>query len=302
VRGFGVLEAVMHDVRKGWRWRGFAVLCLIASSRWILEDAWPAVGSSLRSEAWACAVLAVLTFAGALGLRRQRPALESGLTLLAVGGGVLAAPSFGVVLGGAAGDSFNRTVALCFVPVIVIVLSGIWSDGAFSPSFWPGLAGLGGALLVFPLVLPSSVVGYVGLLAPAIVVGAACVACRRVARGVPGEWSAALLFTGGAVCLGLLEARHAAPIDGALPFPFAAVGIDIVLTALTVFVVLRTDAMRYAARYFVVPLLTIVEGLLVLREGVTLRLGAGIALLAVAAAALLTTRRDGDRSSSLGLT
>lgn len=292
---------VVRKKKGSWRW--FAILCLIASSRWIFENRYPEVGSTLRTEAWSCGILAVLTLAAALAGKRRRPTLQESVRLMIIGGGLLAVPAFGVLLGGAAGDSFNRAVALCLVPVIVLVLSGVWSDSAPSAlSFWPGLVGLGGAMLVFPLMMPTNVFGYVGLLAPPVVVGAACVACRKIAKDIPGEWSAAMLLAGGAIALVLMEARRVFGTDVApMEFPWGAVAIDVVVSGFTVLVVLQIDAIRYASRYFVIPLLTIVEGLLILREGVTFRLCVGLALLVVASAALLRGRDYGDSPAGLGL-
>ena len=65
-----------------------------------------------------------------------------------------------------------------------------------------------------------------------------------------------------------------------------AVGLDILLAWLTIRVVLRLEPPQYASQYFIVPLLTIVEGVLLRISGMSLRLaGAGL-LLAVAAAVL----------------
>jgi hypothetical protein len=296
----------MSEARKGgdrrWRW-AFAALCLVAGSRWIFADEWPQTASSLQAEAVACWIAALLAFAVAGGRLRTRPDALSGLKLLAIGGGLLAAPALGAVFTGPASEPFNRTVALCFVPIIVAVLSGIWSgDAASSSSLWPGLAGLGGALLVFPLVLPSGMLPYIGLLIPPIAVGAACAACRSVSREVAAEWSAALLFAGGGICLALMEtARLATSHMAAPPLSAWAVGINLLLVALTVFVVLQAEAAHYVSRYFVIPLLTIVEGVLIFRSGITLRLCVGMALLVVSTVVLVRVRGTDAESSQLRL-
>jgi hypothetical protein len=293
------VEATVR-VPEGWRWKAaFAVLCVLASSRWILADQWEAMGSTLRTETWACGLAAFVAAAVAIGERRRLPSVWIVVELLAIGGGLLAAPELGAVLHGAASGSLDRTIALCFVPVIVMVADGIWSEGGSAASLWPGLAGLGGALLVFPVALPSNVLGWVGLVVPPIAVSAACVACRRVAREADAVWSAALLLAGGAGCLALMGAALGGFAVQA--FSVWAVVLDLLVAAVVVFVVLRVDALRYISRYFFVPLLSIVEGLVLLRSGATLRQGFGLALLAAGGVALLRGRGTDGGTSGLRL-
>ncbi len=289
-------EMSLSEGRKsGWWWWAFAGLCVLAGSRWISSDEWPQTASTLSTEAWACWVAALGSFALA-GLRKPGlPARASALKLVAIGAGLLAAPALGAVLSGPAAQPFNRTVALCLVPVVVAVLGGIWGEGGMG-RLWPGLVGLGGAMLVFPLVVPVKVVDYVWLLVVPLAVGAASAGLARAAKGVAAEWCAAMVFTGGAVCLGLLEAvRLERTGVVAAPVTASAVGINVVIAVLTVWVFVQGEAMAYVARYFLVPLITIVEGVLIFREGVTGRLVVGVGLLAVGTGALLwSRRREGD--------
>jgi hypothetical protein len=281
---------------------GFAVLCLLASARWILADQWPLMGSTLRSEAWACGVAAMVAVGVAVARRRRFPGVWNVVELLAVGASLLAAPALGAALTGAAGAALNRTVALCFVPVLVTVLGGIGNESGVSASLWPGLAGLGGALLLFPVALPSTVLGWVGLAIPPLAVSGACVGLRGVSRGVAAEWVAALLFAGGGVCLALMEAARG--VSSGVPaqaFSVWAVGLDAVVAGLAVFVVMRMEPLRYVSRYFVVPLLTIVANLAILRPYVSFRQWVGLVLMAAAALALVRMRGTGGGTSMLDL-
>ena len=140
------------------------------------------------------------------------------------------------------------------------------------------------------------------MLAPPVVVSVACVGCRRVARGAAVEWSAGMVLAGGAVCLVVIEVGRA--VSSGVPaqmFSVWAVGIDLVLTGLVVAVVLQMEALRYAARYFAIPLLTVVENLVVDRAGMSLRLGSGMVLLAWGAVMLLRTRGTEGGTSQLEL-
>ena len=278
-------------MQRGSAWRtqaAFAFLCLVAASRWIFSEAWPQSVSTLRSEAWACGLLAVIFAAAAVVHRRPLPGLRSSVQIVVLGACLLAMPAIGAAFHNAAADSLNRTVAFCLVPVIVAFFGGIMSAEIESaPRLWPGLAGLGGALLIFPLFIPSSPWAYAGLVLPAIALGAAVACLRRAACTLSAAWSAALLLGGGGGCLALLEL--ALRTTGGSPrstVSMGAVGLDILLAWLTIHVVLRLEPLQYASQYFIVPLLTIGEGVLLRVSGMSLRLaGAGL-LLAVAAAVL----------------
>jgi hypothetical protein len=108
-----------------------------------------------------------------------------------------------------------------------------------------------------------------------------------------------LLLAGGAVCLSLMAAASGGV--AAESFSVWAVVLDLVLVMAVVFVVLRVDALRYASRYFFVPLLSIAEGLILLRSGVTLRQGFGLALLAAGGLALVRGRGTDGGTSGLRL-
>ena len=117
-------------MRVHWWKAAFVVLCVVASSRWILADQWEAMGSTLRTGAWACGLAAYVAAVVAVAEKRRLPRMWSVVGLLAIGGGLLAAPELGAVLHGPASGALDRTIALCFVPVIVTVVAGIilWVD------------------------------------------------------------------------------------------------------------------------------------------------------------------------------
>jgi hypothetical protein len=202
---------------------------------------------------------------------------------------LLAAPALGDGLRGIAANAPDRLIALCMVPVIVAVVSGQTQSG----KLWPGLAGLGGAMLVFPLALSSGMLGYVGLLASAVAIAVACVACRRTAQGIATEWSAGLMFAGGALGLIALLAMRGRSMQGTVSI--WAVVLDALVAGLVVLSVMRMEALQYSARYFLVPLLFIFEDLFV--SAPTLREGAGVILLATASVGLLRKQvTDGGTS------
>jgi hypothetical protein len=269
------------------------LLCGVAGGRWALDNALPQTASTVASQAWACGAIAVAVIVEAIITRRKLPGIKPTLGLLSIGAGLLAAPALGDVLHGVAANAPDRIVALCMLPVIVAMLSG-QSQGA---NLWPVLAGLGGAMLVFPLALSSGVWGYVGLLAPSVAIAAACAACRRTTQGVAAEWSAGLMFAGGALGLIALLALRGGSMQPAASI--WAVALDALVAGLVVLSVMRMEALQYSARYFLVPLLFIVED--VFASGPTLREVVGLVLLSAASVGLLKRRVTDDGTSVLRL-
>jgi hypothetical protein len=274
-------------------WWPFALLCGVAGGRWALNNAWPETTSTVGSQAIACGAVAAALIVEATLTRRKLPGIKPVLGLLLIGAGLLAAPALGEVLHGVASDAPDRIIALCMVPVIVAVLSGQGGTG----NLWPGLAGLGGAMLVFPLALSSGVSGYVELLLPSVAIAAACVACRRTTQGVAAEWSAGLMFTGGALGLIALSAVRSGSMRGAASI--WAVALDALVAGLVVLSVIRMEPLQYSARYFVVPLLFVVEDLFV--SGLGLREAMGVVLLAAASMGLLKRQVTDGGTSVLSL-
>ena len=81
----------------GWRsWWAFALLCLIAASRWVIADQWPLLGSTLRSEGLGCLVVAVLFRGCGVGAEASGAAMGGGVESDACGRGFV---------GGAGGGS-----------------------------------------------------------------------------------------------------------------------------------------------------------------------------------------------------
>ena len=152
---------------------------------------------------------------------------------------------------------------------------------------WPGLTGLAAALVLFPLVMPSGVGGYCGLLIPTAAVAVACFIYRRVAEHVAIEWVAAALLMGGFVCLMGIEGwRLVTSGVEAQAISWGGVTMDALVAALTVMAVSQMSALRYVSRYFVVPMVTVVEGLVILHPELSLRFCVGMGLMLAAAVGL----------------
>ena len=294
-----------ETARNVWCWTLFGVLCVVASSWWIVGEAWPESDLifTLTAKIWACGFGAVGASAIAMVWRRVVPGAGDLMRLAAVGAGLLAASSLGAVVGGAANRPLNVAVASCFVPIIAVVMSGVWGEGSLETTgLWAALAGLGGALLIFPLALRMGVAAYLGLLVPPLAVAAACVTCRRVARGVAMEWAIAPLFAGGAIGLAVMEfVRRISGGAAVQSFSAVPIALDLTFAGLIVLLVLQMDARRYVSQYFIVPALTVLEGVVLLHAALPWRLCVGTVLMGAAAFALWRGERTPDGTSLLRL-
>ncbi len=165
-------------------------------------------------------------------------------------------------------------------------------------------AGLGGFLLLVPLSFPRSAVGWLsfaGLIVSAGLVAMASVLIFRLLRNfgggaggggfLPGECDG---VAGGRVCW--MEAAGGGWMGRGWISAGVAAGEAVLLAVL----LREIPPVRLGARFLVVPLLAIVEGALVLRPEVTLRMLGGAGLMAGAATVLLAARGV-DEVSSLSL-
>ena len=278
----------IRDANNGPGWAAvwpMLLLCVWLGSRWLAADVWPSTASTLLSEAVACAVCAV---AAAVYYRRdflRNLRLRFALLVAGAGAGLLAGPAIGAALRGPAGEPMLRSAAMVFVPFVLAILVGTRAKQSEGLRLGPGLSAIGGALLLFPVTLPDSVIGYVGTILPPLLIAAALAFWPEcaVGRGV----RATLFFAGGAAGLvALLVVGHAAHSVGSLYIHASAVAMDAATAVLTLFALARCGRSRYAAVFVGIPLLTTVEGMVVFRPDFSLRMTCGLLLMAAAVIAI----------------
>jgi drug/metabolite transporter (DMT)-like permease len=275
----------------------FGAFCLLSASGWLLPPVLP----------WAhCMILALIGVAAMLASGREGWPLPREIAKLAV---------FSILLLGipdalaawaqmhVSGALVTATLAL--VPVLLVVIAAqVGSDEISSSTraLAPAVLGLGGIFLLLPVDLPASTLGRIALailLAAGLLIAFASVAIHRVLRRFSIAEGIAVLCLSNALFLlpgALRSGSHGIAIAGSI-LPAL---LPCVATALLVVLLREIDPVRLAARYFVVPLLTIVEGYLVLRPELTLRMGVGAVLMASGSAFLVLGSRS-DEVSSLSL-
>lgn len=274
---------------------GLAAFCLLAGSRWLVDAVWPPMPSSLLAQAlvYALAEAAALVFQ--VVRYRTRPILPpSSLRIAAAGAVLLGAPS---LLGRLFSEVRPETsVALyALAPLCVVFAVVQTSDDGSRGLLMPTLVGFAGALLLLPWRPPSTAAGTIAfaaiLLGVALTAGAS-VWLHTLLRGTRLLQAATLVTLSSALVFGLLSLRAerqsvaVGVIRGAVPAL-----CELLELLLLIWLVRELPPERFASRFFLVPAITVLEGLVLLRGKLDARMGLGLLLLIFGAASLLRMPR-----------
>lgn len=275
-------------------WIMFAGFCLIVGSEWLL----PAMSGVIRGLVFVTVgiVAAILSGGsswpgvGRVGRLGLAAVLLVGVPEVAVGWELQHV-------------STNLwVVVLAVVPAMVVLVVAQSSGDGVRRLLGPALAGLGGVLLIVPVDVPGSVLGRVSLVVLvlcAVVIAVASVWVYRLLREFSVAQAVAVFCVANALVLfgwGFIEGAG----WGLSGWGWVAVLVEGVEVVLLVVLLRGMSPVRFGARYLVVPLVTVVEGYVVLRPEVTWRLGLGVVLLGGSAAYLLVSR-EADEGKGLSL-
>jgi len=271
-----------------------AALCVLASTVWLITDAWPQAGSRLASGMGGCLIAAALCFVVAW---RRRLGTVSKLAGPVLGGAlVLGGPAVGMWLHAAFLDAGSLAIALALTPVVVVVAESVGgTEELTGEGLWPGLAACCGLLLMLPAPSLTNWRNDAALLLAPVLTGVGCVLFRRSGHGVAEAWKVSAGLMGGGVVFGLGVLVESVARRGLPVISPAAMGIDGVLCLLAVVALRRLTAAQYSARYVLVPLAVLLQGVLFLHSVPTWRSVACGILLVVAGVVLL--RRSSDLDS-----
>jgi drug/metabolite transporter (DMT)-like permease len=276
-------------------WWPFALLCLLAATRWVLNATLPTSGTTLLSASTGCAAAAlVLLLASRISRlvshRAGAPCPVSGTwvrsihaeprTILA-GALLLAGPFFSLLLTGHGINPNSLTLALALAPIVAAVAQMALSNsppGSFAARTWPALAAITGLLLLIPQPnFSNPVTDATLLLAPlATGIGAALFSTPSSPQklsALPSTLSAtALLFAAAWLIQFLLHhtAAHLSPL---------ATLLDAVTAFLALFALSRIGLPRWSAQFALVPLMVILQGFVLLRPPIDAYNSTGLALL-----------------------
>lgn len=231
---------------------------------------------------WAALVslmLIVRTPAQAM-VRRSWLGLLSG-ALLAAG------PAAGLLLHAREITSTSLTMALALTPVAVgIAVSAFGGRTSVSVAgrIWPGLAAIGGLLLLLAepsLADPASDLAL--FLAPTLTgIGAALLCSSGTSR-----WRATTALFGGTALFAVAILAESLLTHVRPRVSLLAMACDGLMALLSVYALLQIGAARWSAQFTLLPLLIVLEGIALVRPTITARWVVGLSLLAFASLYLL---------------
>lgn len=269
----------------GWRrWLGFAVLCGWQATAWLVP---PIAEGPSAAECLALACLLAGLFAACVMVARRvrvSGALWGQVALAAVL--LVGAPAVLTQAARGASPDTNVAIAFAFTPVAAVLVWGAVSNaGMPMAALLASLIGAAGVLVVLPYELPASTRAW-GALAKVVLAmvltGVGSVWIYRLGRVVHVALVMLVAAAANLVFLSLSEVSAGHLVwHGWSAAVWVAVLVQAAVFALTVWLAGAISPVKFSARFLIAPLLTIVEGAVLLRPGIDVRLVAGVTLLAV---------------------
>ncbi len=290
-------------------WGPLVALCLLAGSRWLLEGAHPEMQTTDLTEVVGCLMAAGCAallerrrggggrIIGASAETRLRGSLN-GLWLCAAGGALaICGSALGARLSDRNVRADDATLALALTPCAIALFIQVLGDEVredFTARLWPGLAGIAGLLLLLPQPVLSGWRFPLALLLMPLLTSLGAVLALTPTRPDNGfrrldsrfSLSGALLFAAFLFTLLAVVRRHA-NYGVASQFSTTAATMDGMLALLSLTALRSLGATRWAVQFLLAPLLTLGEGVVLLRPVLDVRSWVAFALLAVGSVYLL---------------
>jgi drug/metabolite transporter (DMT)-like permease len=202
----------------------------------------------------------------------------------------------------------SQAALFALVPFVVVAVAmarelAPGEEAGVQRFFAPALAGFGGALFLLPFSFPVSARGrtmFGVLLVAVVVVGFASVWIYRLLRGFGMMEAFAVVCLSNALFLGVCALLFGGSWSGALSLISISSLCYLLELFLLVWLLREMSPVRLATRYLVVPLLAVLEGLVIVRPALTVRMGAGLILL-VGGAGYLLLSKSWDSDSTLSI-
>jgi hypothetical protein len=282
-------------------WLAFAVLCVLSGTSWAIPREMSDELPVLEQQGIVFGVVGViaLVFAGRRGWSRSRGLAYGRLAAAAVG--FFAVPIVAAEYARGSVPAISRSALFALVPVVVVmVVAAVEAPGREERGarlfLIPALVGLGGLLLLLPLQFSGSARGWILLAVVCVAVvleGLASVWLYRLLRGFGLADAVAVVGLANAVFLMVWSAvREDFVWRGNGLTSVMSIGslVDLVEVWLIVWLLREMPPIRFAARYLVIPLVTVLESFVLMRPEWTVRMVFGTVLLAAGAGALLFWR------------
>jgi hypothetical protein len=281
-------------------WIAFAAVCVLSATSWIVprSEGLPA----LELQGIRYGLIGVFAFLEARGRFGW-----AGLRVAAAGVGFFGVPMVVGEWARVGVPEISRSALFAMVPVIVVMAVAAGDEERGVRRFLvPALVGLSGLLLLLPLQFSGSVRGRLmqaAVCVAVVVVGVSSVWLYRLLRGWTLAEALAIVCLSNAVFLLVSSAFR-----GELVWQWSELAsvvslssmVDLVEVVLLVWLLREMMPVRFAARYLVIPLLTLLEGYGLMRPELTMRVICGLVLLA-AGAGMLLFLKAGEEETVLSL-
>ncbi|SFS18673.1 hypothetical protein SAMN05421771_3531 [Granulicella pectinivorans] len=257
----------------------FFALCLWSSAAWIAAGTLPSQLPALQSQGFHFLLLALATTIVCLS---GKTPVNTQLRLILPGLALFAAPLILLTNAQTLLSSSYNVLVFALLPIVIVVAQG--------QIRWliPALAGVAGILVLLPVSLPETPRACLGLALVLAAMALTAWAILTLHRTPPTAWSIAAIFLATALILTLASPVHT-PWSRSIAATEAlrCLLLDAPEVLLLLWLIPRLDPRRLSARWLLAPLLTVMEGYLLMRPAAGIRLLIGLALLAIGGAILL---------------
>jgi hypothetical protein len=283
-------------------WIAFAAVCVLSAMSWVVPRAEGLPALELQGLRYGLIGLVALL----LGRGRIRFG-RVGLQVAAAGVGFFGVP---MVIGEWARvgvPEISRSALFALVPVVVVMAVAAGEEEHGVRRFLvPALVGLGGLLLLLPLEFSGSLRGRLMQCAVCLAVvgvGLSSVWLYRLLRGMALAEALAIVCFSNALFLLVCSAVRGEfvwRLIGLASVVSLSSLVDVTEVVLLVWLLREMMPVRFAARYLVIPLLTLLESYALMRPELTVRVVSGVVLLAAGAGMLLALNL-GEEETMLSL-
>jgi hypothetical protein len=283
-------------------WVTFAAVCVLSATSWIVPRSEELPALELQGIRYG--LIGVFAFFVARGRLRFG---RVGLWVAVVGVGFFGVPMVVGEWARVGVPEISRSALFAMVPVVVVMVIAAGDEERGVRRFLvPALVGLGGLLLLLPLEFSGSVhrrLMQAAVCVAVVLVGLSSVWLHRLLRGWTLAEALAIVCLSNAVFLLVSSA-----VRGELVWQWSELAsvvslsslVDLVEVGLLVWLLREMMPVRFASRYLVIPLLTLLESYALMRPELTVRVVSGVVLLAVGAGMLLFLKA-GEEETVLSL-
>jgi drug/metabolite transporter (DMT)-like permease len=284
-------------------WIAFGCLCLLSATAWAAAPFGSSTLPPLEQLAllYLAIALGYLLVSGKNWWKRVRNRPWAALVIASVM--FFGAPALAIELASEAVPEITRSALFALVPIVVAITiaavdAGTPSESNARRSILPALLGLSGLLLLLPLSFSGSPRGtlmFAVLCAAVVLAGISSVWLYRLVQPYRPADAAIMICLSNAAFL--LACNHAgqpflwSPRSLVSMISLSTV-VNLIEVLLLLWLVRSLSPVRFAARFLIIPMLTILEAYVLLRPQLTLRIGGGVALLVIGTTMLVLANPD----------